>query len=283
MLSSKRLKEVKIYKPLPKFPPISVTGCACALNCAHCSRHYLAHMINPARFGGLEALIEYLVSHQRINGVLISGGLNKDLKVPIKWEEVRRIKEKYDIKINVHVGIITEEDVEKIASSDVDVVSLDFVFSDDVIRNVYGIQNKTRMDYLRMLDLLEDHGVRYAPHLTVGINWGRVSWEYEAINTLKDRKFDVLVLNVLIPTKGTPMENVKLDDTAVKKVFTYARNVLTNKELSLGCMRPRGNQYEKLAVELGFERIVLPHKEIIKTIKDLGMCIIERETCCVFR
>jgi len=281
MPSRRHLSAVKVYKPIPRFVPISVTGQACSLNCAHCRRHYLRHMINPRPFGGLEALVDYLVEKQNIIGILVSGGMDRSLKVPIDWNIIRKIKKKYDLKINVHVGFIEKDDIEKIAFSEVDVVSLDFVLSDEAIWKVYGI-HKTREDYLHIIDLLESYGIKYAPHITVGLNWGKIGWEYDAIDALRNRSFEVLVINVLIPTRGTPMERVALDINAVKSVFKYAREKISDKELSLGCMRPRILEYEKFAIDIGFERVVLPQKRSVDYIKSKGMKIIEKNTCCVF-
>ena len=37
-------KVMRLYYVWPKFPSISITGSACALNCKHCDKVYLKHM-----------------------------------------------------------------------------------------------------------------------------------------------------------------------------------------------------------------------------------------------
>jgi len=280
-VSSKRhLKEPKVYRPLPKFPPISVTGRGCFLNCKHCGRKYLSSMVDASR-KDLYEVVKNLVEKLGINGVLISGGLNPDLKVPIPWNVIKRIKKDFDLKINVHVGFIDKKDIEKLVESEVDVVSLDFVTDSKVIENVYGIKKNVR-DYIEMMIGLEDANVPYAPHVTIGLDWGNIHWEYDAIRYLSERKAKVVVFNILIPTKGTIMEKVELpSDSEIKELFFYARKMLSNKELSLGCMRPRDVNYEILAIESEFDRIVLPRKETLEKAQKMYNKITFHDLCCV--
>ncbi len=262
-------RKPKVYFPGRKFPSISVTGRECQLNCPHCMGKYLRQMMDGS--GDLLSLVEKLVE-KGIEGILISGGCSAEGKVPIDWNEVKRIKEEFEIKINVHVGLISEKEVKLIADSEVDVVSFDFIPKEEVLFRIYG--KKMPPDWATsVLKSFEREGISYAPHITIGLDWGNVWWEYDAIEKLKERSFEVLVLNVLIPTKGTKMEKVPIVPLEeFSKVLGRAKDL--GVEISLGCMRPRRRGYEEEAIRKGIDRIVLPPRKVKRNWK-----IIER--CCV--
>ncbi|NJE61922.1 radical SAM protein [Thermococcus sp. 21S7] len=273
-------KKLKIYIPGVKFPSISLTGNYCSLNCAHCGRHYLEGMRKPTR----KNLVDYCLGLERegYTGCLLSGGMDSRLKVPIDRyaAEIREIKRRTGLKLNAHVGFIDESDLEWVRY--VDAVSLDFVGDDGVIRRVYGI-DKTVGDYLRILDLLTGAGVRVAPHITIGLDFGRIGWEYRAIDLLMEYPIDVLVLDVLIPTKGTDMENVPKPGVEESlRVVEYARERFDG-EISIGCMRPLGRwrvDFDRGAVLAGVDRLTNPPRKVIEWAKSVRNVEIIYE-CCV--
>ena len=274
------MKKLKIYIPGVKFPSISLTGNYCSLNCAHCGRHYLEGMRKPTR----RELVDYCVNLERegYTGCLLSGGMDGRLKVPLDFyaDEIREIKRRTNLKLNAHVGFIDKNDLEWVKY--VDVVSLDFVGDDEVIKRVYRI-DKTVEDYLRILDLLTEAGVRVAPHITIGLDFGRIHWEYKAIDMLLEYPIDVLVLDVLIPTKGTEMENVPKPSVEESlDVVRYAREHFKG-ELSIGCMRPMGKwrlDFDRGAVLTGVDRLTNPPRKIIEWAKTVREVEIIYE-CCV--
>ena len=273
-------KKLKIYIPGIKFPSVSLTGSYCFLNCAHCGRHYLESMRKPTR----KNLVDYCLSLERegYTGCLLSGGMDSRLKVPIDRyaDEIREIKNRTNLKLNAHVGFIEEKDLEWVRY--VDAVSLDFVGDDDVIRRVYRI-DKTVNDYLKILDLLTEAGVRVAPHITIGLDFGRIHWEFKAIDLLMEYPIDVLVLDVLIPTKGTEMENVPKPSVEESlEVVRYARERFDG-ELSIGCMRPLGRwrlEFDRGAVLAGIDRLTNPPRKVIEWAKTMREVEIIYE-CCV--
>ncbi|ASJ06166.1 radical SAM protein [Thermococcus pacificus] len=273
-------KKLKIYIPGIKFPSVSVTGNACALNCAHCGKHYLEGMRKPERGELLSYCLD--LSRKGYAGCLLSGGMDGRMKVPLDFyaDEIREIKRRTNLKLNAHVGFIDENDLEWLRW--VDVVSLDFVGDDDVIKRVYKI-DKTVKDYLRILDILTENGIRVAPHITIGLDFGKIHWEYKTIDLLMNYPIDVLVLDVLIPTKGTEMENVPKPSVEESlKVVKYARERFDG-EISIGCMRPLGKwrlDFDRGAVLAGVDRLTNPPRKIIewaKTVRDVEVIY----ECCV--
>ncbi|AEC52534.1 hypothetical protein PNA2_1619 [Pyrococcus sp. NA2] len=274
------MKKLKIYIPGIKFPSISVTGNYCYLNCAHCGRHYLDGMLKVTRKSLVEKCLE--MEREGYTGCLLSGGMDSRLKVPLDKfkEEIREIKKKTRLKINAHVGFIDEGDLEWVKY--VDVVSLDFVADNDVIRRVYKI-DKTVDDYVRVLELLTKNGIRVAPHITIGLDFGRIHWEFKAIDILVEYPIDVLVLDVLIPTPGTEMAGVpRIPVDEAIKVVEYARKKFEG-EISIGCMRPFGKwreEFDRKAILAGVDRITNPPRKVIEWAKEIRDIEIIYE-CCV--
>lgn len=235
-----------LYNPTKNaFPAVSVTGTNCALNCKHCGGIYLKHMIPVTQ----DSLYD-LCMDKHLKGVLISGGSTLTGRVPLDLflPIIKRIKEEKDLLINVHTGLVTKKDVKALKKAHVDCVSFDFVIDRNILKNVYGL-DKTPRDYINSLKILAKH-VNVAPHLCIGLNYGRVVKELEALKILSQYPIKKLVLLVLKPTKGTPMENVDVNIEGVCKVLEKAAEF---ERVALGCMRPRNEKIEKRAYELGFD------------------------------
>ena len=89
-------KELKIYTPGSQFPSISVTGSDCSLNCEHCDKKYLQHMLK----GNTEELFNSALKkiiEKGGSGALLSGGCEEDGTVPIlqRKEQIQSFKEKH--------------------------------------------------------------------------------------------------------------------------------------------------------------------------------------------
>jgi lipoyl synthase len=252
---------------------ISLSGRGCAFDCAHCNKHYLKHMDN------LDSDIP-----ENVTSLLISGGLKKDGQSFIldKKDELLDLKKKKKYKFNSHVGFVDEQEVEELAKI-VDYVSFDFVSDPEVIKKVYKIE-KTKEEYINMYKILSAK-LPVHPHITIGIDEGKIHWEYEAIDELYKLGADRLVFNVLIPTPGTEFEGVEPPDLEeVRKVLQHARKVFEGKLVIIGCMRPAGGyrlELDKIAVEEGVDRIVQPTPKARQLAEEMGLEISNSYECCV--
>ena len=274
---------MRIYYPGTKFPSLSVTGKYCALRCKHCMAHYLEHMI-PVETP--EKLIEFVKKNVReINGFLLSGGSTREGKVPLKryTDAIRWIKENTNLLINIHTGVIEVEDMDYLNKMNPDHISFDIVGSTEVIKDIFGL-NRRKEDYYEALELLDDSKIPYSPHLIVGLDYGKVWWEYETIEFISNlKKFSNLVLLVLLPTPKTPMENVRVNEDEVIDILEFAVNKIKPSKIVLGCMRPRNMlELERRAVDLGIKGIVLPSLKTRKYAEKSGVKLVEKNLCCVF-
>ncbi|MGC8565630.1 MAG: radical SAM protein [Thermoplasmata archaeon] len=278
------MKILETYYPGKEFPSISLTGTYCSLNCKHCSRHYLEGMIpavnevalyNTARkiyeFGG--------------KGFLLSGGSDLNGKLPLKKfkDAVKKIKKDFPLIINAHTGILEEDDIKILDEMSIDNISFDAVISDEIIKNVFGL-NKTSEFYKKSLELLDRSGISYTPHIIIGLNFGNISYEYDTINFLKNlNSFKKLIFLILIPTKGTPMENIKLPHVdEMANVLSYSINNI-KKEHVIGCMRPRAlKDFEIRAIDLGVKGITIPAPSTIEYASKNNYEIVKKNICCAF-
>jgi len=254
---------------------ISLTGTACALDCAHCGRRYLQHMIPIEE------------AAQRIGdapSLLISGGCDAQGRVPVSGKQLRLLDTlRPRRRLNWHVGLIGERELEVILPY-VDVVSFDFVGDDETIREVYGLQRSVA-DYQATYKLLQQH-VPVVPHLTIGLRGGELGHERKALGLLSDLGCDALVFLVFMPTPGTRYADRQPPAVAeVAHLLAEARLLFSRTPLYLGCMRPRGpyrRELDPLAVGAGINRIVSPAREVASLAQGLGLTIERGTECCVF-
>jgi uncharacterized radical SAM superfamily protein len=252
---------------------ITLSGQGCALNCKHCNKHYLKQMdtLNS-------------VTPANIKSFLISGGLKKNGNSFIldKKKELLDLKKKGDYRFNSHIGFVDLDELNEIAKV-VDYVSFDFVSDTKVIKKVYNL-NKDAKEYVKQYKMLAAK-INTFPHITIGLDEGKIHWEYDAIDTLHKLGAKILVLNILVPTKGTEFANVPLPDLKeVQKVIHHARKVFKDGTLAIGCMRPGGeyrSKVDQIAIKEGVDRIVKPTPEARKLAEKMGLNISYFYECCV--
>jgi len=252
--------------------PISLTGRACALQCAHCNGVYLRHM---------RTVNELPDAMQRASSFLVSGGCDAQGRVPVlsHLDKLARVQETH--RLNWHVGMIDEDTIRRLAPH-ADVVSFDVVGSRDTTRRIYGL-DLSLDDYMATLDALARH-VRVVPHITIGLDAGEIIGERDAVRALAQRQIKRLVFIVLIPTAGTELAGCQPPSPEqVADFFLWTRSALPRCELYLGCMRPRGDYRRRLdafAVRAGLNGIVNPSPTARDLAIELGLEPIWSDECC---
>lgn len=275
---------LKVYAPSRRFPPISVTGRRCELNCAHCGGHYLAHMI-PAETP--ERLYEVCVGlyERGAVGCLISGGSTREGYVPLGpfIGAIRRVKAETGLILNVHTGLVDEGLARRLAEAGVDVVSLDVVGDTETVKAVYGLDKRAE-DYFEALHRHVRAGLRHVvPHVCVGLHYGELRGELRALEAIRSVSPEKLVFIVLAPTRGTRMEGVAPPNPLdVVRVMAVARLMMRKTRIILGCMRPAGRVREKLdllALDV-VDGIVLPVRGAVREAEERGFSVETFESCC---
>jgi len=277
-------KEIRFYYPLPRFPSISVTGYRCALNCQHCQGRYLRQMKVAETPEALKRLCMRLDRNGAV-GCLVSGGSTPSGSVPLEGfcDALRWVKEETGLIVNLHTGLVDKQQAEQIASTGIDVASLDFIGSEETIRRVVGLDRRPE-DYLGSLLLLKEAGVpSVVPHICTALDWGMIKGEANALNLLKGFNPDLIVILGLRPTKGTPMETAPAPKPeTLAKMVAVARLMHSKTSIALGCMRPQQGRTkaEKLALTAGADRIVLPSIETVRFAEEKGLPLVHLDACC---
>jgi uncharacterized radical SAM superfamily protein len=250
---------------------LSLTGGACALDCAHCGGHYL---------GGMRPIWD--ADPDGATSCLISGGCDPTGRVPVLAHLDRVRAWRPGRTMNWHVGFVSEAEMETIAPL-VDVVSFDFVGDETTIREVYGTE-RTVADYVETYRLLRRHA-RTLPHVTIGLRGGVLGHEQPAFDHLTEVGIDGLVILVFVPTPGTRYaDRQPPSPDTVASLLVEARLRFPQAPLYLGCMRPKGNyrnELDPLAVRAGFNVIVSPSRPARQEAADLGLVARKTRECCV--
>jgi uncharacterized radical SAM superfamily protein len=264
------------------FESISITGASCALQCDHCRGHLLQTMrhANPDNFDQvLQATIE-----SGARGVLVSGGSDKDGKVPIlpHVDALRRAKDRYGIDVVVHSGFMEDGEIRALRGAGIDGIMFDFPGSSETIKSVCHL-DKTPADYARMVTTCKEAGIPVMPHVIIGLDWGQVKGEVDALSMLGQLKPDVLVLVILMPFPGTPMADLVPDIDQVERVILAARILNPDIPIQLGCAKPQGDfkeRVERFAVECGVNGIAYPIDETVSRARELGLEPAFHGDCC---
>lgn len=275
----------KYFKSSPvAFPSISITGPSCSLKCDHCDGKILRTMI-PATTP--TKLIEVCSDLKRSGaiGCLISGGCLPDGSVPIGRfiEAISEIKRRLGLTVVVHTGLIDFETARRLKEAGVDAVSVDIIGSEDTIREIYHLNVKLDR-YAETLEALKRAGIPFTPHVLIGLHYGDIKGEFEALKIISRYDPPALIFIVFFPIRGTKMEIVRPPPPeTVAEVLVKARFLMPKVPMVLGCARPKGlhrTMTDTLAVEAGINAIAFPSLETIERARELGLKIVFSQVCC---
>ena len=266
------------------FPSISITGSSCALNCRHCDGKVLNTMFPAPSPKELFELCRELKEKGAI-GCLISGGCLPDGSVPLDEfvDAISKVKKELGLTIVAHTGVIELSTAEKLKRAGVDAVLLDIIGSDQTIREVYRLEISVE-DYDRSLKALHKSGIPFVPHLLVGLHYGKLKGELQALKMISNHSPSAIIMIAFMPIHGTSMEKVNPPNPEdIAKVLVTARLMMPKIPIALGCMRPKGKHRTRtdiLAVKAGVNAIAFPDEEAIRLAESLGLEISFSPICC---
>lgn len=266
------------------FPTISITGKGCALKCKHCGGKVLETMLPVADSEELFELCKQLKSEGAL-GCLISGGCLPNGSVPLEEfvDGIEKVKRDLGLTVFVHTGVIDLETAEKLREARADCALIDVIGSDDTIKEVYNL-NVTVKDYENSVRALHDAEIAFVPHVIVGLHYGKLKGEFQALRMIAPFKPSALVVIAFMPIHGTEMGNVQPPEPVdIAKVAASARLMFPQTPLVLGCMRPKGKhraETDILAIRAGVNAIAFPAEEVIKFAENNGYNVSFSSFCC---
>jgi len=267
-----------------KYPHISLTGVSCALNCDHCFRKILDDMIPAAEPDLLKEVCRRLDEEGNV-GVLLSGGSDRRGTLPWKkfLESIQWIKHHTRLKVSIHTGIIDTETALALKDAGIDEVLIDVVGSEETMQRVYHLPaGLKKME--SSLSAVAATKLPLIPHIVVGLHYGRIKGEMHALGMVARHPIAVLVVVVLNPMKGTPMQKIRpIDPETVARFVAAARLRIPHVPIALSCARPPGQHRVKtdlLALEAGVNRIAMPAQKAVQKSQEAGLDIEFHKTCC---
>lgn len=280
-------KIFRAYHVWPKFPSVSMSGNSCALSCKHCNHTYLNDMQNLTEPDELLNSCRRFADEGAV-GFLLSGGCDKNgamLNLRKLLPIVKQIKKETDLVVKLHTGLVDKELAEDIVAAGVDIASVEVVGSNETIQEIFDF-NATVDSYADTLQNLEAAGMPYiVPHVCIGLHYGELKGEFHALEVIKNFcDPSLLVLIIFRPTKGTILEQCKIpsaDD--ISTVVEKAKELFPDKDVSLGCIRPRARFREEIelaALKAGVTRMEIPSKNTLRCANEMGYTIKKIHACC---
>jgi uncharacterized radical SAM superfamily protein len=265
------------------FPTISITGTSCSLNCNHCGGRLLETMI-PAT--SPQMLVETCrkIKAKGSVGCLISGGCLPDGSVPIeRFIDAIAEAKRLGLTVVVHTGLIDLDTARRLKSAEVDAVSIDIIGSEETAKEIYHIDASTK-NYRQSLLSLKSSGIHFTPHVLVGLHYGEIRGELNALRMTAECQPSALILIVFFPIRGTKMENVEPPSPeTVADMLVNARAMMPKVPIALGCARPKGKHrtnLDVLAVKAGVNGVAFPTVEAVNAAEKLGLEVTFSGLCC---
>jgi len=268
------------------FPAFSITGGACALNCDHCQAKILEPMIAATKPEELERKVRDLVMLKDLGGFLLSGGSNRRNEVPYErfYPTIEKLKRAFPhLRIAVHSALLDETRARRMESAGVDVAMMDVIGAQETVRDVYHLDRPVD-DFEATLAALSATKMDVVPHIVIGLHYGRLLGEDNALDIVSRHKIAALILVIVSPIYAPadkPFATVPTEEVA--KVFVAARRRITDAPVQLGCIRPAGTHKmitDAYAVMAGFDGIAYPAQGTVELACAIGRPIEQEHACC---
>lgn len=270
------------------FPAFSVTAGACALMCDHCQAKILTPMIPATTPEMLEKKVRQLVESQELQGFLLSGGSNKrnEIRYPLFYPVIAKLKKDFpSLSIAIHSGLIDEAGARSMEAAGVDTAMMDMIGAEETIQDVYHL-NRPVADFEATLAALCATSMNITPHIVIGLHYGRIVGESNALDIIARYKTQALVLVVIMPfyARAGTFETPKTLD--IGHIFGAARRRLPERQVLLGCARPPGMHkrvVDTYAVMAGLDGIAFPADGAVAVAQAIGRPFHQEHACCAIK
>lgn len=224
---------MKIFTPRWRYQAVSLTGTWCALRCSYCDGRYLRGMIHVTP-GDIEEKIQGLWLNG-VRGVLISGGFNKEGRLPVEpyLDKLVEIKKRTGLFMSIHLGLLRDRDLLQRVAEFADLVDYELLWNQNIIGSVKNLDT-TRETFKKTMELAIDSGLEIVPHIYAWHPWITIDELREEINYLNEIGVDRTIMLIYIPPGGSIVNQEQ------ERVIEYIRFIRArlNGKLYMGCMRP---------------------------------------------
>jgi uncharacterized radical SAM superfamily protein len=267
------------------FPAFSVTAGGCALMCDHCQAKILEPMIPATSPEALERTVRELVAREDLRGFLLSGGSNRrnEIRYERYYPVIERLKRDFPhLKVAIHSALLDEARAKRMEAAGVDTAMMDVIGAPETIREVYHLDRPVE-DFGATLEALCATSMEVVPHIVIGLHYGRILGEANALDIVSRHRVHSLVLVVVMPFYAKPGTFSTPDTQDVGRIFLKARKRIPDREVLLGCARPPGMHRrvtDAYAVLAGLDGIAFPADGTLAVANAIGRPAVQEHACC---
>lgn len=267
------------------FPAFSITAGGCALMCDHCQARILEPMLPAVNPQMLDQKVRQLIETQSLQGFLLSGGSNKRNEIPYTrfYPAVEKLKRDFPhLRIAIHTALTDTAGAKEMEAAGVDVAMLDIIGAEETIREVYHLDRPVD-DFEATLEALCATSMQISPHIVIGLHYGRILGEANALDILSRHPTQALVLVVIMPFYARPGTFIAPNTLDVGRIFLEARQRLPGRQVLLGCARPPGMHKrvtDAYAVMAGLDGIAFPADGAVAVADAIGRPFHQAHACC---
>jgi hypothetical protein len=159
---------------------------------------------------------------------------------------------------------------------------MDVIGSRETIRQVYHL-DRTVEEFEMTLAALCATRMEVVPHIVIGLHYGRIVGEANALDICARHAIHSLVLVVIMPFYARPGTYVTPATNDVGRIFLEARQRLPEKPVLLGCARPPGMHKrvtDAYAVMAGLDGIAFPAEGAVAVCDVIGRPYEQQHACC---
>lgn len=267
------------------WPAVSITGAECKLQCDHCKAKILEPMIPAKTPDELWRVVNGVIA-DGAQGMLLTGGSNhrNEVEYDDYYPIVRRIKDEFpEFKIAMHTALVDENIAKSMEQSGIDAAMMDVIGAQETITQVYHLKRKVD-DFEATLEHLVNTNMKVVPHIVLGLHYGKLLGEWNALEMLQRHVPDAVVLVVVMPQYAPakrPFQTPDADEAGA--FFLDARQALPDTPLLLGCARPAGVSKMKIdsyAVMAGMSGIAHPAEGVVELAARLERKVKVTPACC---
>jgi uncharacterized radical SAM superfamily protein len=267
------------------WPAISITGPECKLQCDHCKAKLLEPMIPATTPEALWRVVNEQVA-AGAQGMLLTGGSNHRDEVEYGpfFPTIRRLKEAFpDFRIAMHTALVTRDQARRIEEAGIDAAMLDIIGAQDTVTQVYHLRRPVA-DFEASLAHLTETSLKVVPHIVIGLHYGRLLGEWNALEMIRRHRPAAVVLVVIMPFYAPARRPFAVPTgREVGRFFIDAREALPDIPVLLGCARPPGRakvEIDAYAVMAGLNGIAHPSDGTVALAARLGRSVRVTPACC---
>jgi hypothetical protein len=267
------------------FPAFSITAGGCALMCDHCEARILEPMIPAVKPEILDHKVRQLIETENLQGFLLSGGSNRrnEIRYARFYPVLERLKRDFpQLRIAIHTALTDAAGAREMEAAGVDVAMLDIIGAEETIREVYHLDRPVA-DFEATLAALCATSMQISPHIVIGLHYGRILGEENALDILARHPTRAVVLVVIMPFYAKPGTFATPATADVGRIFLAARRRLPDRQVLLGCARPPGlhkRVTDAYAVMAGLDGIAFPADGAVAVAGLTGRPFHQAHACC---